>query len=62
MTRPRLRAADTGRKSEAEEKRSGGKSGKGSEEECRCEEVSKKTFPELIKLMLRDLVFWKKKE
>jgi hypothetical protein len=27
---------------------------------CRCKEVSKKTFPEMLKLMLRDLIFWKK--
>jgi hypothetical protein len=27
---------------------------------CRCKEVSKKTFPELLKLMLRDLFFRKK--
>jgi hypothetical protein len=24
---------------------------------CRCKEVSKKTFPEMIKLMISDLVF-----
>ena len=36
--------------------------GKGEDGEiiCRCKEVSKKTFPEMLKLMLRDLVFWKK--
>ena len=27
---------------------------------CRCEEVSKKTLPEMLKLMLSDLAFWKK--
>ena len=30
-------------------------------EGCRCEEVSKKTPRELLKLMLSDLAFWKKK-
>ena len=29
-------------------------------EECRCKEIAKKRFPELLKLMLRDLAFWKK--
>ena len=29
-------------------------------ENCRCEEVSKKTVPELLKIMVRDLAFWKK--
>ena len=27
---------------------------------CRCKEVSKKTIPQMLKLMLSDLVFWKK--
>jgi hypothetical protein len=27
---------------------------------CRCKEVSKKTIPQLLKLMLSDLAFWKK--
>ena len=30
------------------------------EESCRCKEVSKKTLPEMIKLMIRDLTFRKK--
>jgi len=31
-----------------------------SEDSCRCKEVSKKTIPEMLKLMLSDLAFWKK--
>ena len=27
---------------------------------CRCKEVSKKTLPELLRLMIKDLAFWKK--
>ena len=27
---------------------------------CRCKEVSEKTFPEMLKLMISDLSFWKK--
>jgi hypothetical protein len=34
--------------------------GKTTGENCRCEEVSKKTVPELLKIMVRDLAFWKK--
>jgi len=33
---------------------------KGNEDNCRCKEVSKKTLPEMIKLMIRDLTFRKK--
>jgi hypothetical protein len=36
---------------------------KGPEEDsCRCKEVSKKTFPEMLRLMLNDLAFWKRKK
>jgi len=37
-----------------------GESGDVSEDSCRCKEVSKKTFPEMLKLMISDLAFWKK--
>ena len=30
------------------------------EEDCRCKEVSRKSVPELFKLMVSDLAFWKK--
>lgn len=30
------------------------------EDSCRCKEVSKKTVPEMLKLMMSDLAFWKK--
>ncbi|MBZ0156914.1 MAG: hypothetical protein K8I29_11990 [Alphaproteobacteria bacterium] len=29
-------------------------------DECRCKEVARKSFPELLRLMLHDLAFWKK--
>lgn len=29
---------------------------------CRCKEVSKKTLPELLRLMMKDLAFWKKEK
>jgi len=34
--------------------------GKGGREDCRCKEVSKKTLPEMLKLAISDLTFWKK--
>ena len=30
------------------------------EEDCRCKDVSRMTVPELFKLMVSDLAFWKK--
>ena len=30
------------------------------EEDCRCKDVSRKSVPELFKLMVSDLAFWKK--
>jgi hypothetical protein len=30
------------------------------EDSCRCKDVSKKSFTELLKLMVSDLVFWRK--
>jgi hypothetical protein len=29
-------------------------------EECRCKEAPRKTIPQLLKVMLEDLAFWKK--
>lgn len=29
-------------------------------DDCRCKEVSKKSFLDLVKLMIRDLSFWRK--
>ncbi len=34
----------------------------GGEGECRCKEMSKKTPRELLKVMVDDLSFWKKKK
>jgi hypothetical protein len=34
--------------------------GEAGEITCRCKEVSKKTLPELLRLMIKDLAFWKK--
>ncbi len=29
-------------------------------DDCRCREVSEKTLPEMFRLMIKDLSFWKK--
>lgn len=34
--------------------------GEAGEINCRCKKVSKKTLPELLRLMIKDLAFWKK--
>jgi len=36
------------------------KAGDGGEDSCRCKEASQKTFPDLLRLMISDLAFWKK--
>lgn len=37
-----------------------GKSIDSPESNCRCREVSEKTVPEMLRLMISDLSFWKK--
>ena len=39
---------------------SGTRTKRGEAADCRCREVSQKTAPELIKLMVDDLAFWRK--
>jgi hypothetical protein len=34
--------------------------GEAGEDSCRCKEVSKKSLPELLKVVISDLTFWKK--
>ena len=35
-------------------------SGREGRENCRCKEISQKTVPEMLKLMISDVAFWKK--
>ena len=43
------------------EGRSGeGKEGKGRDADCRCKEAEGKTIPQILKIMVKDLAFWKK--
>ena len=60
MTRDRKQAVGPDKKHPENNKSGEMKANEGSEENCRCKEVSKKTLPEMIKLMLKDLTFWKK--
>jgi len=46
--------------STAKEKNAAPKAKESGEEDCRCKEVSKKTVPELLKVMISDLAFWKR--
>ncbi len=48
-----------GRKSPGAERHAEDRAGEG--EDCRCKEVAKKTPAELLKTMISDLSFWKKK-
>jgi hypothetical protein len=59
MKRHEQKAADSGKEAVESERPGDHKAG---EDDCRCKEVSKKSMPELIKLMLDDLAFWKKRE
>lgn len=43
-------------------KSAAGHAGVGHDENCRCQEASKMTPQELLKLMMSDLAFWKKKK
>lgn len=49
------------KESEEKEKSDRRKAEESAEIACRCKEVSKKTIPEMLKLMIGDLAFWKKK-
>ncbi len=43
------------------EGRSGeGKEGKDRDVDCRCKEAEGKTFSQILKIMVKDLAFWKK--
>ncbi|MEW6107840.1 MAG: hypothetical protein AB1632_01535 [Nitrospirota bacterium] len=60
MTERKEKTAGHDRKSNKRLKNVVNEKKESSEDSCRCEEVSKKTLPELLKLMLKDLAFWKK--
>jgi hypothetical protein len=42
------------------EERHGGQKVQAESEDCRCKEAPGKTLPQLLKVMIEDLAFWKK--
>jgi hypothetical protein len=61
MIRHKQQSADSDKRSlESLEKKKRRQQGGEDSEDCRCKEVSKKTFPQLLKVMIGDLAFWKK--
>jgi hypothetical protein len=59
MKTDRQKAAPV-RKQRGEKRRGQEAAGHDAEENCRCKEVSKKSLPELLKVAIGDLTFWKK--
>lgn len=62
MTKDKQQSVDSDKTFSAENKSGQQKPEFGSDDTCRCEEVSRKSFSDLLKLMLADLTFWKKKK
>jgi len=61
MTRQKQNYDSSGKRSDEKGNPAKQEAGEAGEIECRCKEVSKKTLPELLRLMIKDLAFWKKK-
>lgn len=62
MKKHREKTVHSDTKHSGNEKRLAKESAAGHDDDCRCKEVSKKTVPEMIRLMLNDLAFWKKEK
>jgi hypothetical protein len=60
MTKQQKRSAGPDKRPMEKEKPEEREAGESGEENCRCQEVSKKTVPDLLKIMISDLTFWKK--
>lgn len=60
MTGHQSYSGDKSKSSAEREKPAEREAGDVGEDSCRCKEVSKKTIPQMLKLMLNDLAFWKK--
>lgn len=60
MTRHRKQSAGSGKGPFEKEKSKERESEGVSDDSCRCKEVSKKRLPEMLKLMVSDLAFWRK--
>ena len=60
MTRQKQNYDSTGKRPDEKGKTAEQEAGEAGEITCRCKEVSKKTLPDLLRLMIKDLAFWKK--
>jgi len=60
MTRQKQNYDSSGKSPDEKGKTAEQEAGEAGEITCRCKEVSKKTLPELLRLMIKDLAFWKK--
>jgi len=60
MTRQKQDYDSPAKRPEEKGKPAGPEAGETGETTCRCKEVSKKTLPDLLRLMIKDLAFWKK--
>ena len=60
MTRQKQNYDSSDKRPDEEGKTVEQEAGEAGEITCRCKEVSKKTLPELLRLMIKDLAFWKK--
>ena len=60
MTQQKQNYDTSDKKPDEEGKIAEQEAGDAGEISCRCKEVSKKTLPELLRLMIKDLAFWKK--
>ena len=60
MTRQKQNYESSGKRPDEKGKPAEQEAGEAGEIICRCKEVSKKTLPELLRIMIKDLAFWKK--
>ena len=60
MTLQKQNYDNSGKRPDEKGKPAEQEAGEAGEISCRCKEVSKKTLPELLRLMIKDLAFWKK--
>jgi len=60
MAKRKEKTQRAGDKADVVEKKGEREEAEGNEDECRCKEMSEKTFTGLLKVAVDDLAFWKK--
>jgi hypothetical protein len=60
MTRQKQNYDSSDKSPDKKGKTAGQEAGEAGEISCRCKEVSEKTLPELLRIAIKDLAFWKK--